>query len=296
TSSRLISNLPSRRLGLTAASLPFRVPRGELADALKAFERLPVRGFSVTIPHKEAAAELAARKDATVEQTLAANTLVRGPDGLGAYNTDYQGVIDALKAFLPAFAQAPRPPADPGAPALTPAPPPQPAEPALASIASKVVLVLGAGGVARAVAHALHREGALVTITNRTAERAQALAAEVGCRTVEWNARHGVLSDVVINCTSVGMHPNVDESPLHPSYLKPGLVVFDTVYTPEQTLLIKEARERGGHTITGVELFVRQAALQFRLFTAREAPLELFRKVVKRALSPVTIRSEDDEG
>src|SRR5262249_27263156 len=145
TSSRLISNLPSRRLGLTAASLPFRVPRGELADALKAFERLPVRGFSVTIPHKEAAAELAARKDATVEQTLAANTLVRGPDGLGAYNTDYQGVIDALKAFLPAFAQAPRPPADPGAPALTPAPPPQPAEPALASIASKVVLVLGRG-------------------------------------------------------------------------------------------------------------------------------------------------------
>jgi 3-dehydroquinate dehydratase/shikimate dehydrogenase len=149
--------------------------------------------------------------------------------------------------------------------------------------------------VARAVAHALHREGALVTVSNRTPERAQALAHEVGCRHVEWNARHGVLCDLVVNCTSVGMHPNLDESPLHPSFLKPGLIVFDTVYTPEQTLLLKEARARGCHAITGVELFVRQAALQFRLFTGREAPLDLIRKVVKRALSPVAVRPADED-
>jgi 3-dehydroquinate dehydratase/shikimate dehydrogenase len=133
----------------------------------------------------------------------------------------------------------------------------------------------------------------MVTVTGRTSERAAGLAAEVGCRHVEWTARHSVLCDLVINCTPVGMHPNVDESPLHPSFLKPGLVVFDTVYTPEQTLLIKEARDRSCHTITGVELFIRQAALQFDHFTGQPAPADLFRKVIRRALSPVAIREED---
>ena len=119
-------------------------------------------------------------------------------------------------------------------------------------------------------------------------------AEEVGGRHIEWQGRHSVLCDVVINCTSVGMHPDVDESPLHPSFLKPGLVVFDTIYTPETTLLVKEARSRGCHVITGVELFVRQAAQQFKLFTQRDAPIELMRKAVKRALSPVAIRDEED--
>ena len=157
------------------------------------------------------------------------------------------------------------------------------------------MLILGAGGVARAVAHALHREGALVTITNRTASAPQKLAEEVGCRHVDWAARHSVLCDIVINCTSVGMHPNVDESPLHPSFLKPGLIVFDTVYTPETTLLIKEARDRGCHVVTGVDMFVRQAALQFKLFTGQEPPLDLMRKVVRRALSPVSHQGDEDE-
>ena len=112
---------------------------------------------------------------------------------------------------------------------------------------------------------------------------------------MDWAARHTVICDILVNCTSVGMHPNVDESPIHPSFLKPGLTVFDTVYTPETTLLVKEARDRGCNVVTGVELFVRQAALQFQLFTGREAPVELMRKVVKRALSPVTIREEEDE-
>jgi 3-dehydroquinate dehydratase/shikimate dehydrogenase len=133
----------------------------------------------------------------------------------------------------------------------------------------------------------------MVTITNRTSERGQALAQEIGCRHVEWTARHSVLCDMVVNCTSVGMHPNVDETPLHHSFLKVGLIVFDTVYTPEQTLLVKEARERGCHVVTGVELFIRQAVLQFQHFTGKTAPMGMFRKVVRRALSPVAIRDED---
>ncbi len=88
------------------------------------------------------------------------------------------------------------------------------------------------------------------------------------------------------------MHPNMDESPVHPSLLKPGLVVMDCIYTPEQTLLVKEARTRGCHVLTGVDMFVRQAALQFQLFTGKEPPLELMRTVVKKALSPIAMRDD----
>jgi 3-dehydroquinate dehydratase/shikimate dehydrogenase len=238
---------------------------------LKEFESVPVDGYSVTIPHKEAAAAIASEKDETVSRTQAANTLIRRPDGYFASNTDYPALVESLIANMPVAADGHRP-----------------------TLASRVVLLLGAGGVARAAAHALHTQGALVTVANRTSERASKLAAEVGCRFVEWSGRHSVVADLVINCTSVGMHPNLDETPLHHSYLKPGLTVCDLVYTPETTLLIKEAKSRGAHVITGVDMFVRQAALQFRLFTGLEPPLELIRGVVRKVLSPVTARPDEE--
>jgi 3-dehydroquinate dehydratase/shikimate dehydrogenase len=284
--SPLVHNLAFRRLGINAVYLPLRVPRPELDDSLKAFERLPVLGYSVTIPHKEEVMPLAKYHDESASRAHAANTLVLGGDGFTAYNTDFQGVIETLRTYLPVFPVQPGEASPTTVVASLPEPP---------SLNSKVVLVLGAGGIGRAVAHALRSQGALVTVSNRTAERAVKLAEEIGGRQIEWQARHSVLCDVVVNCTSVGMHPAVDESPLHPSFLKQGLVVFDTVYTPETTLLVKEARARGCHVITGVELFVRQAALQFRLFTGRDAPVEQMRKAVKRALSPVTIRESEEE-
>jgi 3-dehydroquinate dehydratase/shikimate dehydrogenase len=131
-----------------------------------------------------------------------------------------------------------------------------------------------------------------LTISSRTTERSHKLADELNCRYLEWNARHSIPAQVVVNCTPVGMHPKIDESPLHPSFLKPGQVVFDTVYTPETTLLVKEARMRGCLVVTGVDFFVRQAALQARVFTGKEPPLELMHKVVKRALSPVTLKED----
>jgi 3-dehydroquinate dehydratase/shikimate dehydrogenase len=268
--SPLTQNKAFQSLGINAVYVPFRVPRAHLEEFLKQFTKLPVDGYSVTIPHKEAAADLADRKDSTVLLTHAANTLVRGEEGLIAYNTDYQAARDSLLANLP-----PNPDGEPVA------------------LSSRTALILGAGGVARAVAYALQREGCLVSITNRTVERAQRLAEEVGCRAVDWHARHNVVCEILVNCTSVGMHPHMDESPIHNSFLKPGLVVMDAIYTPETTLLVKEARARGCLVITGVDMFVRQAALQFQLFTGREAPLELMRTVVKNALSPVVIREED---
>jgi 3-dehydroquinate dehydratase/shikimate dehydrogenase len=147
--------------------------------------------------------------------------------------------------------------------------------------------------VARAVAHGLKNRVGMLTLSNRTGEKAVKLAEEVDCRAVDWGARHSVLCDLLINCTSVGMHPNVDDTPIHHSFLRPGLMVFETVYTPETTLLVKEARSRGCHVLTGVDMFVRQAALQFKLFTGKEAPLELFRSIVKRALSPIALRDEE---
>jgi 3-dehydroquinate dehydratase/shikimate dehydrogenase len=260
-------------------------------ECLKAFEAIPLRGYSVTLPHKEEAARLAHHSDPATERTGAANTLIRAKDGtLTAWNTDYQAVVETLRSNLVSFTGKATS-QGPGSTGITTELPPEPA----GILGGKAVLVLGAGGIARAVAFALRREEALVVISNRTTERAARLSAEVGCRHVEWGARHSLKVDVIVNCTSVGMHPDVDESPMHVSVLKPGMVVFDTVYNPETTLLVKDARSRGCNVITGVELFVRQAALQFRLFTGRDAPVQLMREAVRRALSPLNVPEPEAE-
>jgi 3-dehydroquinate dehydratase/shikimate dehydrogenase len=268
--SPVIHNAAMRKLGINGVYIPFRVPRGELSVFLKAYEAIPVKGYSVTIPHKEAALALAKTKDQTATIVGAANTLVMQEDGFTAYNTDLDAFRDSLTAALGASADG-----------------------AASTLSGKGVLVLGAGGVARAVARALQSEGARITVANRSSERAQDLAEDVGCRFVNWEARHNVISDLLINCTPVGMHPHIDEIPVHTSFLRPELAVMDTIYTPENTLLIKEALARGCKVVTGVEMFIRQAATQFRLFTGQEAPLDLLRSIVKRALSPIALPEEE---
>lgn len=272
--SPLLHNHMYKKLGVNALYLPFRVPRGQLPQALAAYDQIPVRGYSVTIPHKEAAAGLARECEPNVLVTGAANTLTRVDDGkFGAANTDYAAVVDSLKAFLAESAKD------------------GPATP----LSQLSVLILGAGGAARAVAHAIHREGSPITIAARTYERAQQLAESAKCRAVDWHARHNVSFDVLINCTPVGMHPNVDEAPCHVSVLKPGTIVFDTIYTPETTLLIREARVRGCDTITGVDMFVRQAARQIELFTGMTPDTDAMRVIMRKALSPLT-KAFDEEG
>jgi 3-dehydroquinate dehydratase/shikimate dehydrogenase len=265
--SPLLHNHMYKRMGVDALYLPFRVPRGMLPQAVQAYDCIPVTGYSVTVPHKEAAATLATERDKTVGITGAANTLVRQADGsFFASNTDYAAAIESLQDHLRERAKD--------------APP--------VHLNQVSVLILGAGGAARALAFGLHNEGAQITISARTYDRAQKLAEEVKCKAVDWHARHSVNFDVLINCTPVGMHPNVDEAPCHFSILKPGVTVFDTIYTPETTLLIREARNRGCHTITGVDMFVRQAARQMELFVGRTPELDDMRDIVRRALSPLT--------
>ncbi len=266
-----IHNAALRQLGVDGVYLPFRVPRGELKVFLEQYVRVPVHGYSVTIPHKEAALALAQHKDETAARVGASNTLVHDAQGFTAFNTDYQAAHDSLMANL-----SPKAGAD-GA----------------GSWNGRPVLILGAGGAARAMAYMLQREGAAVTITSRTQEKSSDLAEDVGCKYVGWEARHNVKCDLVVNCTPVGMAPNIDESPLHPSFLTPEMMVFDTVYMPETTMLVKDARSRGCTVLTGVDMFVRQAEMQFRLFTNREPPPELMRSVVKRALSPVALSQDE---
>jgi 3-dehydroquinate dehydratase/shikimate dehydrogenase len=273
--SPLLHNQMYKRLGANAIYLAFRVPRGQMTEALQAYEQIPVAGYSVTIPHKESAAALARESEPTVQVTGSANTLIRRDDGkFIAANTDYPAAIDSLRAHLAERAK----------------------EGPNVQLSQMAILILGAGGVARSIAHALHREGAQITITARTHERAQRLAEEVKCRVVDWQARHNVSFDVLVNCTPVGMHPNVDEAPCHFSILKPGLIVFDTIYNPETTLLIREARIRGCSTITGVEMFVRQAARQIELYIGQSPDTDSMRLIVRKALSPLTKAFEENEG
>jgi 3-dehydroquinate dehydratase/shikimate dehydrogenase len=275
--SPVLHNHTLLRNNVNAFYVPIRVPEGQLKAMAAALESVPFDGYSITIPHKEEAATTG-DADSVVAQVGAANTLVRKPEGgFRAFNTDHPAALECLHTQL----------VERSAETNTP----------MKELAQSNVLVLGAGGVSRAVAFALHRAGAKVTIASRTAERAQKLADEIGCQFCEWAARHAVdPCDVVVNGTPIGMHPNVDESPLHVSFLKPELLVFDTVYTPEQTLLIRDARARGCSAVTGVELFVRQAAKQFELFTGLVPNVAELRELLRKATSPLTKAMDEEAG
>ena len=148
------------------------------------------------------------------------------------------------------------------------------------------VLVLGAGGVAHAIVHGLLHEGANVTIASRTQSRAEELAVRFKATAVAWEERHSARADIVINCTPIGMHPNVDASPYEKQFLRRRTIVFDTVYNPENTLFVKDANVKQSRVITGIEMFVRQAAMQFRLFTGEDAPIDVMREEMRQATSP----------
>ncbi len=261
--SPLIHNAAFDADGINAVYLPLRVPAHGLMKTLDEFEWLGIDGYSVTIPHKETILELASTNDPAVEQLGAANTLCRlGDQGWAASNTDLPAAITTLKVALEADS------------------PPR-------SLQGAKCLVLGAGGAARAIAGGLVEAGAVVTVTGRTRPRANALAVDLGCQETGWENRGAQFADVLINCTPVGMHPNLDESPFQPQWLGENTLVFDTVYNPENTLLIKQARERGCPTVSGIEMFIRQAALQYEQFTGKPAPLDVMRETLRRGISAV---------
>lgn len=269
-----VHNAAFRQLGINAVYVPFRVTREQFQTFLEDVAPLRPRGFSVTIPHKESAVAKVQYADGAVRMVRALNTLVRRDGYWEGHNTDYRAAMMLLEARVGASPGTRQP------------------------FGGKRALVLGAGGVARAIVFGLVRRGALVTVCGRTLERAALLAKEAGARHVPWQQRTGVPCDILVNCTPVGMFPNVDEIPVPPGFLEEHMIVFDTVYHPENTLLIKEARARGCQVITGLEMFIKQAVLQFQLFTDQEAPEELMLAVARRelALAAGTTASETGAG
>jgi len=259
--SPVVHNAAIAAAGLDAVYVPFRVPVDQLTEFLATAGDWPLAGLSVTIPHKEAVLASASSQDDLVQAIGAANTLAFTPGGITASNTDAAAAVESLESMLSDHDQ-------------------------LASgdsLGVKSALVLGAGGAARAVAFGLKQRGIEVTITSRTSTRARQVAEDVGCKSVEWIARHRLPHDCVVNATPVGMHPDVDQTPFEKEYFRPYMVVFDTVYNPENTLFIKEARAAGCRVVTGVEMFVRQAAIQFRTWHGIDPPAGVMREALKRA-------------
>ena len=260
--SPLLHNTGFAANNLDCCYLPFRIPVDELGLFMAWCREMKVEGLSVTIPHKETMLAYVQQAEAAVNGIGALNTVVfREGEALG-YNTDYRAAMDSIMERIGA---------EQGADALR----------------GRGVLVLGAGGAARAIAFGLRQRGAIVAITSRTTERSDVLAKEVGGRALPWSSRYDIRPGILVNATPIGMHPEVDDTPYAKEKLHDSMLVFDTVYNPEQTLLIKNAREVGCQVITGVEMFVRQAAYQYKLFTGLTADPELLRKTLKVATSPV---------
>jgi 3-dehydroquinate dehydratase / shikimate dehydrogenase len=258
--SPLLHNRAFQHHGMDCVYIPFRIPRNHLSETLNAMDWLGIRGYSVTIPHKQDAMEYADVCDESVKRIGAANTLFRGDDNLWhAGNTDCEAAIQSLRTGL-AEGQ---------------------------SLEGKRAIVLGAGGAARAIVEGLTRAGAFVVIANRSNSRSEKLAHEFGCSHTRWEHRGREIAEILINCTPVGMSPQMDETPFPDNWLTPGMLVFDTVYNPENTLLIKQARSRGCRTISGIEMFIRQAAAQFERFTGECPDLELLRNTLRRKISAV---------
>jgi 3-dehydroquinate dehydratase/shikimate dehydrogenase len=243
---------------IDAVYLPFQVDR--LPDFLEAVEPLSIKGFSVTIPHKERIISRLDDCDPLAEAIGAVNTVaVRRGGRLYGYNTDYIGVLKTLEARV--------------------------------KISQSRVLIVGAGGAARAVAFALSREGASVCICARRQKRARAIAQAVGGTLVDWNRLKRESFDAIVNATPVGMYPLADESPLEARDLNCRLV-FDTIYRPRMTKLLQLAKRIGIETVSGVEMFVAQGVAQWEIWTGKRAPVKQMRRAVLNALRREEIQQE----
>ena len=253
-------------LGMDWVYVAFDVLPGEVRKALEGIKALGMRGINVTVPHKGEAFTSVDLLTPEAEATKAVNTVVVEEGKSVGYNTDVYGFKRALM------------------------------EAGLRPLPEKVVL-LGAGGAARAVAYALGTSEGVeeVVVLNRTEERAEGLAEEMERRTGRRFLPGPLTEDalvealdgagLLVNATSVGMHPDVDSSPLPSAeVLRPGLWVYDIVYVPPKTKLVRQAEGRGARAMGGTDMLVYQGARAFRLWTGLEPPVEVMRRALLEAL------------
>ncbi len=234
--------------GLNAVFLPFLVP--DLSDFLEVVAPLGLGGFSVTIPHKQAIVPRLDACDRLAKRLAAVNTVVVRRGRLHGYNTDYAGVLDALRGKV--------------------------------RLEGARVLLVGAGGAARAAAFALGDAGARVSILARRPEQARKLAMASGSVTAAREEIRRQSFDLIVNATPVGMAPD-RSAPLAPGELN-APAVFDMVYRPIATPLLRMARARGLRCISGVDMLVAQGVAQWELWTGEKAPARLMKRAALRAL------------
>lgn len=247
--------------GMNWVYVPLSVPPGKVEAAVRGLLALGFRGANVTVPHKQAVMPFMDELGESAQALGAVNTILVREGRLVGENTDWRGFLDALRAggFNPGRKRA---------------------------------LVLGAGGGARAVIYALVREGAQVSIYNRTPTKAAGLAQDLQkgmphAKIFLLNAFPSCLDefDLLVNATPVGMWPESDSSPWPEDVPLPShLTVFDLVYRPLWTKLLKKARKDGARSIGGMEMLVRQGALAFEMWTGEAPPLEAMRAACEKAL------------
>ncbi len=224
----------------------------DLPAAIAGIRALNIQGCSVTIPHKVAVMDLLDEIDPLARRIGAVNTIVNEGGRLAGMNSDSPGAMAALLEKTP--------------------------------VAHRHATVIGAGGAARALAHGIVSQGGRLTIVNRTQEKGRRLARELKsefCSPAEFS---GIGVDILINTTSVGMVPNIDQMPVGHACLRPGMTVMDIVYHPLETKLIKAARDAGCTVVDGVAMFVHQGAIQFECWTGQKAPIQLMKRTVLDAL------------
>lgn len=257
-----IHNTAFDATGYDGLYVPLRIEPGRenfcrFMDGLLARPWTDWRGLSVTIPHKEHALEYVGTDgcDELCRRIGAINTITIDDGGvLRGHNTDYAAAIDTLCAAMGIERDA---------------------------LAGRKIAVLGAGGAARALVAALTHYQADVTIYNRTVSRAEQLAGEFGASAAELSQAGDTDAKILINCTPIGMHSHdsAGQSPL--AKLSDGVkVVFDTIYNPPETPLLVQARDAGCTCVSGLEMFVNQAAEQFGIWTGLPAPRDAMREVV----------------
>ena len=269
--SPLIHNASFLAHNLDCRYVPFRVAANELDFFLRWCKQEKIGGLSVTIPHKQSILPMLTQAESAAQGIGACNTVVFSGEEMVGYNTDYRAAMDCLTEAYSKMTGKEDP------------------------FEKAAVLILGNGGVSRAVAYGLAQRRALITITGRNANASQKLASELSGKAISWSDRHLVTPDILVNGTPVGMFPEMDDTPFQTSNLTGKTLVFDTIYNPEQTLFIKGARASQCPVVTGLQMFVRQAAYQYRLFTGKEPPVDVMVKTIKKAISPVNYKDIDDE-
>ena len=265
TMSPVIHNAAYKKLGLDYIYIPFRVKPEQLAPAVDGLRALNVCGFNVTIPHKVSIIPVLDGLDPIAEKIGAVNTVVNTGGELRGYNTDADGF---LKAMLERGVE-------PG---------------------DKNVVILGAGGAARAITYILAEKVVSLTILNRQEELdwaeniAELIKEDFGKVVRVLELRDDYLAevlhnaDILVNATSVGMSPAGDKSPVPADLLRKGLVVFDVVYNPINTRLLNEAKAAGAQTISGIDMLAWQGALAFEKWTGQAAPIDLMKKEAVKML------------